>query len=777
MKRILIFCVTVCVLAFLARAINEPPCTLPSITSQPLSQTNCQGSTVSFAVTTSTNSGRVLRVFLNYQWYFNATNLLAGATNTSLTLTNIQATNAGNYSVIITNTCSSATSSNATLTVNSPPSITTSQPENQAACSGQTVNFTVNASGNSLSYQWRKNGANLVDSGNMLGATLPTLTLTSITTNDSGYYDVVVSNACGSVIAPNSTDPDYSTAKLTVVTKPVITLQPPVSQTICLGQTASFSVTASGAPGTAPLSYQWRKNGVYLYDGDNISGAATATLLLSNVTIDDAGSYDVKIGSPWVMIWGHGGMPTICHPCDDVFSSASTLIINSAPLITVSPTNQTVMVGGNATFSVIATGTAPLSYQWYFNTTNLLAGATNYSLTLTNVQLTNAGNYSVVVANGCGSVTSTPPATLTVLVPPSITTQPQSQTNCRGSTVNFTVTATGTTPLSYHWYFNATNLLAGATNYSLTLTNVQLTNAGNYSVVVANSYGSVTSSIATLTVQICSFCVNYDSNPQKLAEWLMMGNGVTVTNAKFAGATNAIGIFGNGSTVGLPAGAPGLPVDNGIILCSGDVTLAVGPNNASDAGISNGVPGDVDLSNIFGGRTNYDATALEFDIVSTNSFVLQFQYIFASEEYPEWISDYNDLMAIFVSTNHVGTNWIITTNDNIALVPGTNLPVSVSSINGGGVDELTGDYIPPTNPQYYVDNRDPNHSTNEPPNYWSYNTPVFNIQYDGTTVLLTNAQAQILAGITNHIKIAIADYGDSIYDSAVFIKAAVPKCD
>ena len=513
------------------------------------------------------------------------------------------------------------------------------------------------------------------------------------------------------------------------------------------------------ALGAASLIYHWYFNGTNL-----LAGATNYSLTLTNVQTTNAGNYSVIVS----------------NVTGSVTSSNATLTVLTltSPSITQQPTNQTVTVGGNATFSIIATGTVPLSYQWYFNTTNRLAVATNYSLTLTNVQSTNAGNYSVIVTNVAGSVTSSN-ATLTVLVPPLITTQPQSQTNCQGSMVSFTVTATGAAPLSYHWYFNGTNLLAGATNTSLTMTNVQTTNAGNYSVIVANSYGSVTSSVATLTVQICSFWVNYDSKPQELAEWLMMGNGVMVTNAKFTGVTNAIGIFGNGSTVGLPAGAPGLPIDNGVILCTGDITNAIGPNDKSNAGVDNdnGAPGDTDVLNIIlgehpdymGDYTNYDAAVLEFDIVSTNSFVLQFQYIFASEEYPEWVEMFFDTVAIFVSTNHIGTNWINTPTNNIALVPGTNLSVSPLNINWGTPDTDYNWGLPPTNPQYYVDNGDPNNSTN---------TPVFNIQYDGMTVLLT-AQTQISPGIPYHIKIAIVDIGDycdggALLDSAVFIKATVP---
>ena len=107
-------------------------------------------------------------------------------------------------------------------------------------------------------------------------------------------------------------------------------------------------------------------------------------------------------------------------------------------------------------FTVAATGTAPLSYRWLFNGTNF-AGATNAILTLTNVQLTNAGNYSVVVTNVVGSVTSSN-AVLTVNVPPMITQQPQARTvNPQGTaTFSVTVSTNSTLPLYYRWYLTPT---------------------------------------------------------------------------------------------------------------------------------------------------------------------------------------------------------------------------------------------------------------------------------------------------------------------------------
>ena len=159
------------------------------------------------------------------------------------------------------------------------------------------------------------------------------------------------------------------------------------------------------------------------------------------------------------------------------------------------------MVGDPATFTVNADGTAPLRYQWYFNTNTVLAAATNASLTLLNVQSNNAGAYSVIITNAAGS-TNSAFATLTVLPPvaPAITAQPQNFTNVVGFNANLSVTVTGTAPLRYQWYFNTNTPLAGKTNATLTFTIASTNDAGNYSVIVTNSAGSVTSSIASLVV-------------------------------------------------------------------------------------------------------------------------------------------------------------------------------------------------------------------------------------------------------------------------------------
>ena len=136
------------------------------------------------------------------------------------------------------------------------------------------------------------------------------------------------------------------------------------------------------------------------------------------------------------------------------------------PAISLDPHDVTAYTNQTAFFSVVSDGTAPLSYQWYFNTNTPVGGATNSALTLTNLQTTNSGGYSVIVTNSFGSDTSAV-AQLTVTVPvaPTITSQPQNATVLPGAGTNFTVSANGSTPLSYQWYFNTNTAIVGANNY------------------------------------------------------------------------------------------------------------------------------------------------------------------------------------------------------------------------------------------------------------------------------------------------------------------------
>jgi hypothetical protein len=337
-----------------------------------------------------------------------------------------------------------------------PPPVITVQPVSQTVPLLGSATFSVTVSSQTtLTYQWFKND------GTIAGANSNSYTINNVLGSDSGTYCVAITNAGGSVVSSN--------AYLNGGPPPIITTQP-LSQTALQGNNVSFSVIASG---TAPLTYQW------YFNGSAVGGPAGSgpTLLLNNVATNAAGPYSVVVNNNW----------------GSITSVVATLTVNVPAGIQTQPQNLTVTQGQTASFSVVTSGTAPFSYQWYFNGTNV-SGATNVTLTLTNVQTNNAGSYAVMVNNNWGSATSAV-ATLTVYVPPTITSQPQSQTVMAGQSTSFSVVAGGTGPLNYQWNFSGTPL-GGATNAWLTVTNVQMAQAGNYTVVITNSAGSIASGAA-----------------------------------------------------------------------------------------------------------------------------------------------------------------------------------------------------------------------------------------------------------------------------------------
>jgi hypothetical protein len=216
-----------------------------------------------------------------------------------------------------------------------------------------------------------------------------------------------------------------------------------------------------------------------------------------------------------------------------VFNEVRVDLISAAspPAINTQPQDQSIFVGQNATFTVVASGSTPLSYQWYYNNT-LLTNATGPSLTITNAQVTDTGGYSVIVTNAYGSVSSGA-ANLTVTVPtaPSIISQPQSLTVLPGQNAVFSVTAGGSVPLGYQWYDNNT-LLTNATSDTLTLSNVQPSDAGSYSVVVSNFVSTATSSNAVLTVNTNPVAPSFTSQP---ASQIVLTGGTATFDATVVG--------------------------------------------------------------------------------------------------------------------------------------------------------------------------------------------------------------------------------------------------
>ncbi len=407
---------------------------------------------------------------LSYQWMRNGV-AITGAVLASYT-TNATATsdNGTPYSVIINSTNGTVTSAPALLTVTVgpvAPSISV-QPVNVSIIAGQSATFIVAAGGTTpLSYLWQKNGTVIN------GATAASYTTTAAAISDNGaQFSVVVSNASGSATS--------SGAILSVTAAPVapsISTQP-ASQTTTVGQTATFSVTAAG---TAPLNYQWQKNGAA------ISGATSATYTTpSTGTADNGGQYSISVS----------------NAAGSASSNAATLTVNSAPSIASQPTNQSVTAGQTATFSVTAAGTAPFTYQWKKNGA-AISGATSASYTTAVTAVSdNGAQFSAVVTNSVGSISSST-ATLTVTsasVAPSIIGQPANQTVTAGQTATFSVTAAGTAPLAYQWMKNGAAIGGAIASVYTTPATQTADNAAQFSVAVSNTAGNATSSAATLTV-------------------------------------------------------------------------------------------------------------------------------------------------------------------------------------------------------------------------------------------------------------------------------------
>ncbi len=251
--------------------------------------------------------------------------------------------------------------------------------------------------------------------------------------------------------------------------------------------------------------------------------------------------------------------------------------------------------------------------------------------------------------------------------------------------------------------------------------------------------------------------VNNTLFPTQLVQNVLLGGGVTATNITFNGGpgnvmSEQLGSFdGTTSLVGL---------DGGVIMATGDIQLAPGPNDAGGAteGGGNFGVGDPDLELLSGVTTN-DVAVLEFDFVPTGDS-LKFRYVFSSEEYDEYVcGTVNDAFGFFLSGP--GFNGPFSNNSiNIALIPGTQIPVSINTVNSG----LVGANGTESN----CSDLDPNWEANNV--FYVSNATGNTIQYDGLTVVLT-AFALVECGQQYHIKMAIADGGDSAFDSAVFLEA------
>jgi hypothetical protein len=509
--------------------VGEPTTGIPVVITSPVSQTANSGATVSFSASAAGSPSTL-------QWYLGANPVTsAGGTASPLVVTASDAT-AGSYTVVFTNSYGSATSAVAVLTVIDPPVIATS-PASQVITANTEVTLTASASGSASTVQW------YLGSKAISGATSANLTFWAVAAS-AGDYSAVFSNAAGKATS--------AVATLTVNAGPFTngsfelinnhaaiavnngaTLTPGSSWltgwTVASPVNNDVAVINGTADGLSPYDgQQW----VVFNSGYSTPGGSVSQTFITTVgqpcsvsfAVGERGTGSVSLTATAVALGGSllasnycvptSGVWTMFHLAFTATSTNTTLVFKdsslaafsadimlddvtviSPPVIVTSPLSQTNLVGTTVTFTASASG-APLTVQWFQGSSPVL-NATNDTLSFT-ANAGSGGNYTAVFSNAAGSAT-TAVAVLTVNLPVYLTQQPQSVTTNVGATVTFTGAAGGTDPLSLQWQFDGTDI-TGATATSLVLTNVQPANAGSYTLVVSNPYGTNTSTNAVLTL-------------------------------------------------------------------------------------------------------------------------------------------------------------------------------------------------------------------------------------------------------------------------------------
>jgi hypothetical protein len=304
---------------------------------------------------------------LAYQWQKGGVNLTNGGTISGVNTANLAITNAfladaGIYSCNVTGACGSIHHHQQLHLLLNPLTKINTQPLSATRCVGESVIFTINASGSALTYQWRKNGTNISS------ATSSSYSINSLILNDGASYTCLVTGSCGSILS--------NPAVLTVNNPAAISTQPS-SVTICQGTSTSLSVIAVGTN----LTYKWYKNTVEMSDGGHYNGTSSNTLIISNADLTDGGSFTCLVSGT----------------CNNVTSQPAVVTISPITVITQNPSDMTKCNGDNAFFEIKASG-VNLTYQWQFNNVNI-PGATQDYLILGSISSASQGTYHCVATS------------------------------------------------------------------------------------------------------------------------------------------------------------------------------------------------------------------------------------------------------------------------------------------------------------------------------------------------------------------------------------------
>jgi len=422
-------------------------------TTDPADQALCAGATATFS-TTASGPGPFTFVWKKGATVLNNGDLggrvtITSVSNTStLSISNVQASDADTYTVEATGSCSTATQT-ATLSINAPT--TTTDPADATVCQGASAGFSTTAGGTGpFSYAWTLDGSPF--NGNSASINVPTGALSI------GNHTVVVTTtgACGSA---------QQSATLTV--QAPTTTSDPADATVCQGATANFSTTAGG---TGPFSYAWT------LDGSPFNG--------------NSASINVPTGS--LSVGPHTVAVTTTGTCGSASQSATLTV--QPTTATTDPADVAVCQGATANFSTTASGTGPFHYAWTLDGSPFNGDSASINVPTGSLSV---GNHTVAVTTtgACGSASQS--ATLTVQAP-TATTDPPDQTVCKGATANFSTTASGTGPFSYAWTLDGLPFNGNSPSISVPTGSLS---SGPHTIVVTTTgaCGSASQS-ATLTV-------------------------------------------------------------------------------------------------------------------------------------------------------------------------------------------------------------------------------------------------------------------------------------
>ncbi|MBR6628066.1 MAG: BspA family leucine-rich repeat surface protein [Lachnospiraceae bacterium] len=461
-----------------------------SIKTHPQSQTISEGENAVFTVRAVGNG-------LTYQWQFRNAgesewkdSTIEGANTTTLTVPCQSSMNGRQYRCSVFDVNGKrANSAVATLTVNAKTAIT-AHPANQSVDEGANAVFKVTATGSNLSYQWQFKAAGAgewKDSG-MTGAKTSSITVQGTVARNGQQYRCVITDDKGNKLPSNA-------GTLTVISRVSITTHP-VSQSVSVGNSAVFTVTAKGSA----LRYQWQFKTASASEwvDSGMTGAKTNSITVQGTKARNGYQYRCVVTN------GSGGK---------AISNGATLIVNTGLTIASHPVSVSVSEGSNATFKVKASGDG-LKYQWQFRKSDAdswinsgMTGSNTDSITVQGTAARNGYQYRCVITDGSGNKVTSNGATLTVNSGVIITAQPENQSVREGTNATFSVTATGS-KLSYQWQFRKSDTdswknsgMTGSNTNNITVQGTAARNGYQYRCVVTDGNGKkLTSNGATLTV-------------------------------------------------------------------------------------------------------------------------------------------------------------------------------------------------------------------------------------------------------------------------------------